>query len=338
MIADACGCSLVYGCNLPTMPWTKDKDGRGPAYSGSLFEDNAEFGFGYALTADKQRAQALELLGVLRDQVGAELVDAIQRASLGTAKEIFAQRQRIVVLKEKLAGVKDGRAVHLLSLTDYLVRPSIWAVGGDGWAYDIGYGGLDHVIASNRKINILVLDTEVYSNTGGQSSKSTPRGAVAKFAAQGKTTAKKDLGMMAITYGNVYVASIALGANPAQALKAFQEAERFPGPALIIAYSHCIAHGIDMKNGMQQQKLAVKSGYWPLYRYNPLRSAEGQNPMQLDADEPSIPLAEYMYNENRFKILLRQNPEQAKLLLAAAEKDVRQRWQRYKKLAQVTSE
>ena len=337
LIADACGCTLVYGCNLPTMPWTKDKNGRGPAFSGSLFEDNAEFGFGFALTADKHRAYALELLESLRNTIGNDLVEQTQKAAVNTKAEIQAQRERIDLIKAKLKNTQDASAVQLLSVIDYLVRPSIWALGGDGWAYDIGYGGLDHVIANKRKINILVLDTEVYSNTGGQSSKATPRGSVAKFAANGKSTAKKDLGMMAMSYGSVYVASIALGANPAQALKVFQEAESYPGPALIIAYSQCIAHGIEMRLGMQQQKLAVKSGYWLLYRYDPRRVEAGLNPLQLDSEAPSIPLKDYMYNENRFSILAQTDPEHAKQLLQSAEEDVQRRWAKYLALSQMKS-
>lgn len=334
LIADACGCSLVYGCNLPTMPWTTNKDGRGPAFSGSLFEDNAEFGFGYALTADKHFEYAVELLDELRGVLGDNLIDAIKKdTSLRDTKSINAKRELIKILKDKLSNSKDPKSKQLLSLSDYLIRPSIWAVGGDGWAYDIGYGGLDHVISSGRKINILVLDTEVYSNTGGQASKSTSRGSVVKFASEGKQTAKKDLGFMAMTYENVYVASISLGANPNQALKAFQEAEQYPGPSLIIAYCHCIAHGVDMRFGMDQQKLAVKSGYWLLYRYNPLLALQGLNPLQLDSNEPSVPLEEYMYSENRFRILLNSNPKQAEKMLNLAKNDVAKRWKKYKALS-----
>jgi len=332
LIADACGCSLVYGCNLPTNPWVRDKKGRGPAYSGSLFEDNAEFGLGFALTADKHKEYALELLKTVGNKLNPTLVKDLASSQLTTAAEIEAQRMRIEELKKQLSTYNDIQSKQLISLADYLVRPSIWAVGGDGWAYDIGYGGLDHVLASGRKINILVMDTEVYSNTGGQSSKATPRGAVAKFATHGKASAKKDLGLMAMTYGDVYVASIALGANPNQALKAFLEAESYPGTSLIIAYSHCIAHGIDMQDGLKQQKLAVNSGYWLLYRHDPRRIEQGLNPLQLDSPEPSIPLSEYMYNENRYRILQQQDPEHAKKMLELAEKDVKRRWQKYKNL------
>jgi pyruvate-ferredoxin/flavodoxin oxidoreductase len=329
IVANACGCSSVYGGQLPTTPWVKNQEGRGPAWSSSLFEDNAEFGFGFRLTADKHQEFALELLHALRGEVGEELANAIINASQKNSVEINAQRARIAALKEKLRTVKSDAAQQLLSLADQLVRHSIWAIGGDGWAYDIGYSGLDHVLASGRNINLLVLDTEVYSNTGGQASKATPRGAVGKFAAQGKGTAKKDLGLIMMTYGNIYVASIAMGADPTQAIHAIQEAEAYDGPSLIIAYSHCIAHGIDMQKGMQQQKLAVKSGYWPLYRYNPARRQQGLNPFQLDCERPTVPFQDYAYNENRYKVLLRTNPEKAKELFVLAEEDVARRWKQY---------
>ena len=324
LIADACGCSLVYGNNLPTTPWSKNTAGHGPAFSGSLFEDNAEFGLGFALTRDKHREYALELLDSLAKDgfIDAELINNND------------QRGLIKYLKQKLGSSSDIRAKQLLSLTDYLLPLSVWAVGGDGWAYDIGYGGLDHVIASDRKINILVLDTEVYSNTGGQSSKATSRGQSAKFATSGKNTAKKDLGLMAMSYGSVYVGSIALGANQAQALKVFHEAESFPGPSLIIAYSPCIAHGIDMRSGLKQQKLAVQSGYWLLYRYDPRRSEQGLNPLQLDSGAPSIPLKDYLENENRFRTLLEKNSSRANDLLKLAEQDVTRRFEKYKKMAE----
>jgi pyruvate-ferredoxin/flavodoxin oxidoreductase len=336
LMADACGCTLAYGGYLPTSPWTVNQEGRGPAFGASLFEDNAEFGYGFLLTIEKHREQAQELILELAEQINApELIKAITDATQKTDNEIAVLRSHIAKLKIRLAEINNPRAKQLLSLVDQLVRQSIWAIGGDGWAYDIGYGGLDHVLASGRNIKVLVLDTEVYSNTGGQASKATPRGAMGKFAASGKATAKKDLGLMLITYGNIYVASIALGANPAQAIKAFQEAENYDGPAIIIAYSHCIAHGIDMQHGMQQQKLAVQSGYWPLYRYNPDRAAGGLNPLQLDSEKPSVPFSEYIKNENRYQILLRTKPEVAKNLIQLAEEDVKRKWKIYEALQKI---
>jgi pyruvate-ferredoxin/flavodoxin oxidoreductase len=333
IVANATGCSSIYGGNLPTTPWAKNKDGRGPAWSNSLFEDNAEFGFGYSLTVEKHRELAGELLKTLAADVGATLVGEILGAPQTTEAEIAQQRQRIAALKEKLAGNQKPEAKNLLTIADMLVRRSVWIMGGDGWAYDIGYGGLDHVLASGRKVNVLVLDTEVYSNTGGQMSKSTPIGAVAKFAAGGKRMGKKDLGMIAMSYGNIYVAKIAMGANPRQTLRAFVEADAYPGPALIIAYSHCIAHGIDMINGLRQQKLAVDSGHWPLFRYNPLLAAQGQNPLQLDSKKPSISLKDYIYTEIRYKMLTHSNPETARRLLDEGQKFVNDRWAMYEKLA-----
>jgi pyruvate-ferredoxin/flavodoxin oxidoreductase len=333
IVANATGCSSIYGGNLPTTPWSQNKDGRGPAWSNSLFEDNAEFGFGFRLTLDKHREYALELLAQLREEVGAELADGIRNSTAGSEIEIGLQRQRVARLKERLKGVQQPAARHLESLADHLVKRSVWIVGGDGWAYDIGYGGLDHVLASGRNVNALVLDTEVYSNTGGQCSKATPRGAVAKFAAGGKPAAKKDLGLMAISYGNVYVAKIAMGANPRQTLRAFVEAEAYDGPSLIIAYCHCIAHGIDMINGFRQQKLAVDSGHWPLYRHNPLLAAEGKNPFTLDSKKPSIPLKDYSYNEIRYRMLTRTNPEEAERLLKLAQADVEERWRICERMA-----
>lgn len=333
ILANACGCTSVYGGQLPTSPWTINQAGRGPAWESSLFEDNAEFGYGFRLTADKHIEYALELLHKLKTEVGEDLVNAITKAPQNTDSEIKQQRQRIVELKQKLQRLAPNLdAKQLLSVADQLVKHSTWAIGGDGWAYDIGYAGLDHVLASGRNINLLVLDTEVYSNTGGQSSKATPRGAVAKFAAQGKGTSKKDLGLIMMTYGNIYVANIALGANPAQALKAMHEAESYDGPSLIIAYSHCIAHGIDMRKGMQQQKLAVKCGYWPLYRYNPERVKQGLNPFQLDSERPSIPFKDYAGNENRYQILTRTNPQHAEELMKLAEQDIQRRWKQYEAL------
>ena len=337
LIADACGCSLVYGGYLPTTPWTVNSEGRGPAFGASLFEDNAEFGYGFLLTVEKHRAQALELITELAEQIDApDLVQAILTASQKTDSDIAILRSNVALLKQRLVVMSDPRAKQLLSLVDQVVKQSIWAIGGDGWAYDIGYGGLDHVLASGRNIKVLVLDTEVYSNTGGQSSKATPRGAVVKFAASGKPTAKKDLGLMLMTYGNIYVANIALGANPAQAIKALQEAENYDGPAIVIAYSHCIAHGIAMQTGMQQQKLAVQCGYWPLYRYNPDRVNAGLNPLQLDSESPSIPFTDYINNENRYQILARTNPEAAKNLTQLAELDIKRRWRIYQAFLKIT--
>ncbi|HXF62096.1 MAG TPA: thiamine pyrophosphate-dependent enzyme, partial [Caldilineaceae bacterium] len=307
--------------------WSKNKEGRGPAWANSLFEDNAEFGLGMRLTLDKQTEFATMLLNELRGVVGDELADALLGNEQTDAAAIERQRRLVAELKEKLAGVDEPRARQLLSLADMLVKKSIWIVGGDGWAYDIGFGGLDHVLASGRNVNILVMDTDVYSNTGGQASKATPLGAVAKFAAGGKATPKKDLGMMAMSYGNVYVARIAMGANDRQTLQTFLEAESYPGPSLIIAYSHCIAHGIDMAKGLEQQALAVQSGYWPLYRYDPRLKAEGKNPFQLDSKPPSIPLKEYAYNENRYRVLEQANPAAAAILMEEAQAAVNERWQ-----------
>ncbi|MDW8394867.1 MAG: pyruvate:ferredoxin (flavodoxin) oxidoreductase [Anaerolineae bacterium] len=332
-VANATGCSSIYGGNLPTTPWSFNREGRGPAWSNSLFEDNAEFGFGMRLTLDKQNEQARELVTALREQIGEALCDAILNADQSTEAGIQAQRARVAELKAKLQMLDKPEAKRLLALADMLVRKSVWVVGGDGWAYDIGYGGLDHVLASGRNIKLLVLDTEVYSNTGGQASKATPLGAAAKFAASGKHQPKKDLGLMAITYGNVYVAQVAMGANDAQTIKAFLEAEAYDGPALIIAYAHCIAHGIDMAKGMNQQKLAVESGYWPLYRYNPVLAKEGKNPFQLDSSAPKIPLRDYAYNETRYRMLAQSNPEEAEALMKIAQEVVNARWRQYAALA-----
>lgn len=331
IIANATGCSSIYGGNLPTTPWCTDAHGRGPAWSNSLFEDCAEFGFGFRLTIDQHRQFAAELLGRLRDRIGGDLVEALLRAPQSTEAEISAQRERVAELCRRLAGVDSVDARHLEAVANHLVRRSVWVVGGDGWAYDIGYGGLDHVLASGRNVNALVLDTEVYSNTGGQASKATPRGAVAKFAAGGKPAAKKDLGMMAMCYGNIYVARVALGANPRQTLQAFLEAEAYDGPSLIIAYSHCIAHGINMQKGLDQQKLAVQSGHWLLYRYHPERAAQGKSGLILDSRAPSIPLRSYAYNETRFKMLSMSRPQEAERLLQLAQADVERRWQLYQR-------
>ncbi len=334
IVANATGCSSIYGGNLPTTPWSKNKDGRGPAWSNSLFEDNAEFGLGMRLAVDKQSEYARELLDRLRSEIGTDLADALLNADQSTEDGIHAQRDRVVELKKKLAGRDDTQTRDLMSVADSLVKRSVWIVGGDGWAYDIGYGGLDHVLASGRNVNVLVLDTEVYSNTGGQASKATSLGAVAKFAAGGKTTPKKDLGMLATGYGYVYVAQIAMGANENQTIKAFHEAESYDGPSLIIAYSHCIAHGIDMAKGMHQQELAAAAGYWPMYRFDPRRADEGKNPLQLDSKAPSIPLKDYAYNENRFRVLKQMQPEAADRFMKQAQINVHKRWERYEQMAQ----
>ena len=336
IVANATGCSSIYGGNLPTTPWTVNAEGRGPAWSNSLFEDNAEFGLGMRLTLDKQEEYACELLSHYTDTIGVELVHAILDADQSTEAGIKAQRERIALLKQRLQKLEDAGSSHvqtLLGLLDGLVRRSVWIIGGDGWAYDIGFGGLDHVLASGRNVNVLVLDTEVYSNTGGQASKSTPRAAVAKFAARGKATAKKDLGMLAMAYGNVYVARVAMGANDQQTLHAIIEAEAYDGPSLILAYSHCIAHGIDMRKGLDQQKLAVQSGYWPLYRYNPALLEDGKNPFILDSKEPTLPLEEFAYNETRYRMLVRSDAERADTLMGLAKKDVQTRWKQYQKMA-----
>ncbi len=340
-IANATGCSSIYGGNLPTTPYTVNSDGRGPAWSNSLFEDNAEFGLGMRLSIDKHSEYARELLQRLAPQVGGELAESILKADQSGEAGLGEQRVRVKLLKDRLACLLSGHgqgtnkllARDLLSIADALVEKSVWIVGGDGWAYDIGYGGLDHVLASGMNVNVLVLDTEVYSNTGGQMSKATPRGAVAKFAAGGKASAKKDLAMMAMTYGNVYVARVAMGASDMQTVKAFREAEAWDGPSIIIAYSHCIAHGYDMKHGLDQQKLAVQSGYWPLFRYDPALAREGKNPFQLDSKPPAIPLEKYTYNETRYTMLVHSDPKTAAALLAQAQEDVRVRWKMYEHMA-----
>ncbi len=332
-IANATGCSSIYGGNLPTTPWAKNAEGRGPAWSNSLFEDNAEFGMGMRLTLDKQIEFAHELLPTFADQVSEQLVNDLLNADQTTEAGIRAQRERVALLKQRLADLDDPRARDMVSLADVLARKSIWIVGGDGWAYDIGYGGLDHVLASGRNINVLVLDTEVYSNTGGQASKSTPRAAVAKFAAQGKDMPKKDLGMIAMAYGYIYVARVAMGASDQQTLNAFLEAEAYDGPSIIIAYSHCISHGYDLRKGLDQQKLAVQSGHWPLYRFNPAKAAAGQNPLSIDSKEPTISLEEYAYNESRYRMLLQSDEERAEMLMKQAKNDVRGRWDLYRQMA-----
>jgi pyruvate-ferredoxin/flavodoxin oxidoreductase len=335
VIANATGCSSIYGGNLPTTPWAKNKAGRGPAWSNSLFEDNAEFGLGMRLTVDKQHEYAVELLSQLGSQVGRELVDGLLNADQSTEAGIAAQRARVDQLKQKLAKIDSPQARNLASLADGLVKRSVWIVGGDGWAYDIGYGGLDHVLASGRNVNVLVMDTQVYSNTGGQSSKATPRAAVAKFAAQGKGTPRKDLGMIAMSYGYIYVAQVAMGASDVQTLKAFQEAEAYDGPSLILAYSHCISHGYDLRYGLEQQKLAVQSGLWPLYRYNPDLVKQGKNPLSLDSKSPSIPLSKYAYNETRYRMLLLSDEQRAEMLMKEAQHDVESRWNLYQQMAEM---
>ena len=321
IIANATGCSSIYGGNLPTTPYAQDRDGRGPAWANSLFEDNAEFGLGFRVSIDKQQEFAGELLHRLSPQVGRMLATEILNARQRDEADIFEQRERVAELKRKLEQLRDPYAKRLLALADMLVRKSVWIIGGDGWGYDIGYGGLDHVLASGRNVKVLLLDTEVYSNTGGQCSKSTPRGAVAKFAAGGKRGPKKDLGLMAMTYGTIYVASVAMGAKDEHTLKAFLEAEAYNGPALIIAYSHCIAHGINMTTAMQNQKAAVKSGQWLLYRYNPERAASGENPLQLDSAAPHMPVSDYFQLENRFKMLNHSHPAAATQLNQRAQED-----------------
>jgi len=340
IIANATGCSSIYGGNLPTTPWASNKDGRGPAWSNSLFEDNAEFGYGFRLAIDNHNHQAKELLKSFATEIGTELVDGLMNATQKDEAEIYEQRERVDALKKKLNDMinegtngKASELKHLLSFADYLVKKSVWIMGGDGWAYDIGYGGLDHVLASGKNVNILVLDTEVYSNTGGQCSKSTPRAAVAKFAAAGKPGAKKDLGMMAMTYGNVYVAKVAMGANDQHTLRAFLEAEAYDGPSLIIAYSHCIAHGINMETAMQNQKAAVDSGHWPLFRYHPDLAAEGKNPFKLDSKGLKIPFKDYAYMETRYKMLTKSHPVEAAALMIEAQADVVRKWKEYERFA-----
>ncbi len=335
LIANATGCSSIYGGNLPTTPYACNASGQGPAWCNSLFEDNAEFGLGYRVSLDQQAEQAADCLRQLAPAVGEELAGQILSAVQNDEAAIHEQRERVAVLKKKLSLMDTPGARRLLTLAGHLVKKSVWIVGGDGWAYDIGYGGLDHVLASGRKVNVLVLDTEVYSNTGGQMSKSTPRGAVAKFAAGGKPAGKKDLGLIAMSYGNVYVASVALGARDEQTLKAFVEAESYPGPSLIIAYSHCIAHGIllDQGVGARQQKLAVESGQWLLYRFDPRRAERGENPLQLDSSAPKTKVKDFMLSENRFKMLTKTKPEEARKFFANAQADADRRWKFYQFLA-----
>jgi pyruvate:ferredoxin (flavodoxin) oxidoreductase, homodimeric len=328
LVANATGCSSIYGGNLPTTPWAKNKDGQGPAWSNSLFEDNAEFGLGMRITADKQFEMAETMLRELAPTVGEDLANSIIDAPQEMESEVVAQRARVKELKSILRTKEDSLSRQLLSVADQLVKRSVWLVGGDGWAYDIGYGGLDHVLASGRNVNVIVLDTEVYSNTGGQSSKSTPTAATAKFAAAGKQVGKKDLAMQAISYGNVYVARVAFGANPQQALLAMREAAAYDGPSLILAYSHCIAHGYDLKDGLNQQTKAVHSGYWPLLRYNPMLRRKKLNPFVLDSQRPTMGMKDYAYNELRYKVLVNSNPEQAERLMNLAQEFVNLRWKK----------
>ena len=333
VVANATGCSSIYGGNLPTTPWSKDANGRGPAWANSLFEDNAEFGLGFRVSIDKQTEFASELLKRLEAQIGGELVGALLEADQQSEVGVYEQRQRVGLLKQKLQSIPGDDARMLLSLADTLVRRSVWILGGDGWGYDIGFGGLDHVLASGRNVKVLLMDTEVYSNTGGQMSKSTPRAALAKFASSGKQAAKKDLGLIAMSYGNIYVAAVAMGAKDEQTLKVFLEAEAYDGPALIIAYSHCIAHGINMTTGMQNQKAAVQSGQWLLYRFNPDRAARGENPLQLDSSPPKMRVSEYLKMESRFTMLTKSKPELARELYDQAQADVDKRWAKYQQMA-----
>ncbi len=335
IMSNATGCSSIYGGNLPTAPWAKNSNGNGPAWCNSLFEDNAEFGFGYRLTIDKHAQYAREMVTKLSGQIGKDLADGLLNAVQKTDADIDIQRKRVAALKEKLQSIDAPEAKRLLDVADMLVKKSVWIMGGDGWAYDIGYGGLDHVLASGRNVNVLVLDTEVYSNTGGQCSKSTPRGAVAKFAAGGKPQGKKNLAMMAMVYGNVYVAQIAMGANDAQTVKALIEAEAYDGPSLILAYSHCIAHGINMRKGFDTQKQAVQSGHYPLFRYNPDLAAQGKNPLTLDSKEPSISYEDFAYNQTRFKMLTKSRPEAAKQFLKESQAEVKARWRFYENLSEL---
>jgi len=338
MIANATGCSSIYGGNLPTTPYCQREDGRGPTWSNSLFEDNAEFGYGMRLAVDKFNTQALERINdcLNSDDCSAdlkELMTAIRDADQTTQAGIEEQRARVAQMKEALAECDTSEGRRLISLADYLVAKSVWILGGGGWAYDIGYGGLDHVLASGRNVNVLVVDTEVYSNTGGQASKATPLGAVAKFAASGKPQMKKDLGMISMTYGNIYVAAVAMGSNPAQTVRAFVEAEAHDGPSLIIAYSHCIAHGINMETGLANQKAAVQSGHFPLYRYNPALTEKGENPLKVDSKAPKMKFSEFAMAENRFRTLAKANPERNAALMAEADKKILAKFDLYEKLA-----
>jgi pyruvate-ferredoxin/flavodoxin oxidoreductase len=332
IIGNATGCSSIYGGNLPTTPFTVRADGRGPAWSNSLFEDAAEFAFGMRLTADKLQDFARILLKKLFPDDYDDIIGADQKTQIG----IEELRKKVAVLKDRAAKLNTQEAKRFIDIADYLVNKSVWALGGDGWAYDIGYGGLDHVLASGKNVNILVLDTEVYSNTGGQMSKATPRGATAQFAAAGKPTPKKDLAMLAMSYGNAYVAKVAMGASPNQTVKAFIEAEAYDGPSIIIAYSHCIAHGINMALGFDEQDKAVKSGHWPLIRFNPGLIAQGKKPLKIDSKPPSIPYEEYAFGENRWRSLRAIDPERAKMLAVLAQQDATMRFRLYEQMAEMT--
>ena len=335
LIANATGCSSIYGGNLPTTPYCTNRDGRGPAWSNSLFEDNAEFGLGFRLALDMHGAQARQLLTAVAPVVGETLVTDLLEATQDGEAAIAAQRARVEELRRRLAGQNTKQAGTLNALADYLVRKSVWIVGGDGWAYDIGYGGLDHVLALGADVNILVLDTEVYSNTGGQQSKATPMGAAAKFAVAGKSMPKKDLGLLAMTYGQVYVAHVAFGAKDAQTVRAFTEAESFQGPSIIIAYSPCIAHGYDLAYNAEQQKLAADSGHWPLYRFDPRRISSGETPLVLDSPPPKTDLTQYMRNETRYLMVERQDPERFRRLMVAARHAAATRYSVYEQLAKL---
>jgi pyruvate-ferredoxin/flavodoxin oxidoreductase len=328
LVANATGCSSIYGGNLPTTPYCKRADGRGPAWANSLFEDNAEFGLGMRASVNKLGAQAVELVNqaVAAKMVTKKMADEIVNADQKSQAAIEQQRERVAQLKSKLAGSKDVIAKRLLGVADYLVKKSVWIFGGDGWAYDIGYGGLDHVLASGENVNVMIMDTEVYSNTGGQMSKSTPRAATAQFAASGKKMPKKDIGMIFSTYGNVYIAKVSMGGNPIQVAKAIAEAEAYDGPSLIIAYAHCINHGINMTKGLDQQKKAVECGHWPLYRFNPELEAAGKNPLTIDSKEPTITFEEYAMAENRYRMLKMMNPAHAQELMDLSQKDVTKSW------------
>ena len=332
-IANATGCSSIYGGNLPSLPWRAGSDGRGPAWANSLFEDNAEFGLGMRLGVDHQAAMARDLVQKLADRVGPRLAEEILGAVQGADSEIVAQRGRVAELRRVLAGATDGPACDLLALAEYLVRRSLWIVGGDGWAYDIGAGGLDHVLAQNRNVNVMVLDTEVYSNTGGQSSKATAIGASAKFAAAGKRTPRKDLALQAVAYGYVYVAQIALGGSPEQAIQALRDAEAYEGPSLILAYSHCIAHGFDLRDGMNQQARAVAAGYWPLFRYDPRMRRADMNPFRLDSTRPRLRYEDVIYRELRFRILTQTRPEEARVFLRQMQATADARYSLYEDMA-----
>jgi pyruvate-ferredoxin/flavodoxin oxidoreductase len=334
IVANATGCSSIYGGNLPTTPWTVDPTGRGPAWSNSLFEDNAEFGLGMRLALDRLEADARLLVTALVPEIGVLAVDILE-ADQSSEEGYTAQVERVTRLKERLTEMAGPLPKRLSSVADYLTRSSVWIVGGDGWAYDIGFGGLDHVLASGRNVNILVLDTEVYSNTGGQASKATPRAAVAKFASGGKATGKKDLGQIAMSYGNVYVAQVAMGANMTQTVRAFAEAEAHPGVSLIIAYSPCIAHGIEMSTQMSHQGEAVESGYWPLYRYDPAREEDGKPGLRLDSRKPTLPFREFAHKQARFAMLARANPERAEHLMRRAQQDIDDRWHLYEQMVNI---